>query len=572
MKQAAATGLTISLADCTRWLIRGGDVQAKEIVSALGAAMSLQPGSTGRELLAVVREKGGMVPINLNGPGPALCVLPPLMDDDMLTVGMSRLALVIAQEAQSRGGLLVHGALAGVPFPHTVAAGRVAPTGGTRARPQHSAELDSRTTAGILLAGPGTVGKSTASRRLPLPWRALCDDTALVVCSPEGRYWAHPWPTWSRFYNYGIDPPPGGSWDVQQAVPLQAIFFLSQSPDDRVDSLSVTQATAMLMEAVHHVSRPMERHLTEAEVRALHREQMAAAEALARAVPAYRLYFSLNGAFWVEIERVLAETPSPRSSPLGGEGVTPLSLPGRGVGGEGGAAPTDSHPDDDTLHVVYTGISMKPTLIEPELLEVVPYGRRSLRPGDVVYFRPPEGQKELVHRVVAVTSSNARPPRIQTRGDNNPSADPYLLGPADVIGRVVAAQRGSRRRRILGGLPGVVEGTTARQWGHTNRGIARLLHSAYRVLARSGLFRRLLPASLRPRIYFFQARRCPFYKLMVGGRVVGQYDIQQQEWHIDRPFRLFVDEAALPAPEAGQGLAPGKVPTRTGSTEPRAKG
>ena len=32
------------------------------------------------------------------------------------------------------------------------------------------------------------------------PWRSLCDDATLVVRDASGRYWAHPWPTWSRFY------------------------------------------------------------------------------------------------------------------------------------------------------------------------------------------------------------------------------------------------------------------------------------------------------------------------------------------------------------------------------------
>jgi len=45
--------------------------------------------------------------------------------------------------------------------------------------------------SGFVRAGPGTVGKSTASRRLPLPWRSLCDDKTLVVRDRKGRFWAH---------------------------------------------------------------------------------------------------------------------------------------------------------------------------------------------------------------------------------------------------------------------------------------------------------------------------------------------------------------------------------------------
>ena len=50
---------------------------------------------------------------------------------------------------------------------------------------------------GIILAAPGGTGKSTCSRRVPPPWRACCDDEVLVVKSPDGRYLAHPFPTWT---------------------------------------------------------------------------------------------------------------------------------------------------------------------------------------------------------------------------------------------------------------------------------------------------------------------------------------------------------------------------------------
>lgn len=84
-------------------------------------------------------------------------------------------ASVIVLDVENRGGLLLHGALA---------------------------ECKRQ---GVILAGPGTVGKTTASRRLRLPWHSLSDDATLVVRDRAGRFGAHPWPTWSRFMF-------GGSW------------------------------------------------------------------------------------------------------------------------------------------------------------------------------------------------------------------------------------------------------------------------------------------------------------------------------------------------------------------------
>jgi hypothetical protein len=36
-----------------------------------------------------------------------------------------------------------------------------------------------------------------------------------------------------------------------------------------------------------------------------------------------------------------------------------------------------------------------------------------------------------------------------------------------------------------------------------------------------------------------------FLKLLCGRRIVGHYDDRHQEWHIRRPFQLFVDEQTL---------------------------
>ena len=76
---------------------------------------------------------------------------------------------------------------------------------------------------GIILAAPGGTGKSTCSRRVPPPWRACCDDEVLVVKSPDGRYLAHPFPTWSDYYWQRAE----NTWKVEKALPLAGIFFLS---------------------------------------------------------------------------------------------------------------------------------------------------------------------------------------------------------------------------------------------------------------------------------------------------------------------------------------------------------
>ena len=219
--------------------------------------------------------------LKLSGPGswarpgprdnPALtCVLQPFENDQMLAVQLMRLALTIAREAETDGGLLIHGGLA------------------------------EKKGQGVILAGPGGIGKTTASSRLSSPWHSLSDDTSLVVSDKQGVYWAHPWPTWSRFMFGG----PGGQWNVQNAVPLKAIFFLSQASEIRAETMDRGKAICRLLETVKEASSLMSSRMFIDEIRAHNLQRFDNACEIVRSVPCYDLRLSMTGAFWNEIERV----------------------------------------------------------------------------------------------------------------------------------------------------------------------------------------------------------------------------------------------------------------------------
>ena len=158
----------LSLTDGSKWTICAEDEQAVPIVSCFRSVLRLSDGSEPlRKLLVLVDDKGRMA--DYRG-GNKVCVLPELMGDDGHYVQLIQLSMVIAREAQSLGGVLLHGALA------------------------------ERDGIGVILAAPGGTGKTTASERLPSPWQSLCDDVTLVVRDTKGNYCAHPWPTWSRFF------------------------------------------------------------------------------------------------------------------------------------------------------------------------------------------------------------------------------------------------------------------------------------------------------------------------------------------------------------------------------------
>jgi signal peptidase I len=549
-------GLKLALADGQRWVIRPVDEDAAAIVAELGKVMRLgpaigtgRPGEEGRELyVAVGSEFAEPDTVDPEGGGPVVCRLPASPDRDGRIVQMMQVASTIARDALARGGLLLHAALA----------------------EYHG--------SGFIMAGPGTVGKSTASGRLSSPWRSLCDDTTLVVRDDTGKSWAHPWPTWSRFWSDG----PGGSWDVEQAVPLRAVFFLGQAPTDKLEPVNATQATAMTLESAVDLAREALRTDVNA-ARVLSSEGLSAAKAMALAVPAYTLKLSLTGRFWEEIERVLPRTGDGRreteergwrTEERGqemGDRVPPPRVPARVPAEDLTVEP--SRFADGSLRVVCTGTSMSPTLRESDLLEVEPYGTARVRRGDVVCFKSPEDGKMVVHRVVSVGgpgTGDGRPPDvrretgdgrakedIRTRGDNNPTDDTGILQAGDILGRVEAVQRGGERRVIHGGWRGPVVLRRARLGRSIRRYAAPLPRTLYSLVAGLGFLDRLMPASLRPRLVRFDARYRVFLKLLSGKNAVGFYDDRCDEWHIRWPFRLFVKEQTLRKAVASSEETPG---------------
>jgi len=185
----------------------------------------------------------------------------------------------------------------------------------------------------------------------------------------------------------------------------------------------------------------------------------------------------------------------------------------------------------------HRGNSMHPTLSEHDLLEIEPYGSRPVRRGDVIFFIPPQGETPVVHRVVQVTTEG-----IRTKGDNSNRVDSWLICPGDVIGRVVWATRGKRRRLIYGGTAGFMWSLGIREL----KRVEKCLSVFYHLLTRSGLLRRLVPIHTRMRIVTLPHKGGRALKLFLGHWVIGNYKPGMPYWQIRRPFRLFVDVNSLP--------------------------
>jgi hypothetical protein len=189
----------------------------------------------------------------------------------------------------------------------------------------------------------------------------------------------------------------------------------------------------------------------------------------------------------------------------------------------------------------YIGSSMNPTLRPGIRLHVRAYHGQKIRRGDVVVFIPPGCDSKIVHRVTSVNSDG-----IRTQGDNLNHKDDWILGRENILGRVVSAQRGNRRFRVFGGPLGHSFAMAIRVIKSIDSLLSSLLRPFYQQLAEGGAFRRWLPNRMRPRVISFNRDAGTELQLVMGQRVIGRRLEGKTRWHIQRPFRLFVDETSLP--------------------------
>jgi SynChlorMet cassette protein ScmC len=164
--------------------------------------------------------------------------------------------------------------------------------------PMHAGLIE-RDGNGVLLAAQGNTGKSTCCRRVPDPWRALCDDEALVVMGSQKDYRVHPFPTWSEYYWKVSEK----SWNIRQHVSLSSIMFLEQAKTDSIVPLGPGKAALSIYNAsLQCCSRFMQ---LSGEKTALQKSRLFQnACDMAKKIPAYALRVSLTGRFWEEIESV----------------------------------------------------------------------------------------------------------------------------------------------------------------------------------------------------------------------------------------------------------------------------
>jgi len=168
--------------------------------------------------------------------------------------------------------------------------------------PFHAAMAEHEGKAYLLAGGSGT-GKSTCSSRLHGEWLSRCDDEVLVVCEPHNRYRVHPMPTWSSFLNGGMGKK---FWDVSLGVPLAGIFFLERSKDRdaAVPLLKKAENAAAMNASVLQIWQKYSNFSESEQRKEMHCLIFENVCRMAHHIPAYRLSVTLDGMFWVEMEKV----------------------------------------------------------------------------------------------------------------------------------------------------------------------------------------------------------------------------------------------------------------------------
>jgi len=171
-------------------------------------------------------------------------------------------------------------------------------------------------------------------------------------------------------------------------------------------------------------------------------------------------------------------------------------------------------------------------------LHIVSCDLEEIRVGDVLVFVSPEDGSKVVHRVITIGLHG-----IKTRGDNCTQADDWVLRREHIIGRVV---RGTKRRKVFGGLLGRLFAGKVRLIREIDSRVSCFLRPAYDELSRAGIFIRLLPSQMMPRVIALNRAAGKELQVLMGRRVIGRWLPGMTRWQIRRPFRLFVDEDSLP--------------------------
>jgi signal peptidase I len=197
--------------------------------------------------------------------------------------------------------------------------------------------------------------------------------------------------------------------------------------------------------------------------------------------------------------------------------------------------------NQSSLTFIYTGTSMYPFFRPGDRLYLKPYSNRKLRRGDIVVFKSSRNEDIIAHRVIYSTRHG-----IRTRGDNNKSFDPEITPFDHIIGVVEYFQRGKVHCKAKAGLIGYFLSAVWKGFLILDSFITIFFRPIYRNRVCAGIFKNWLPKKWQPRVVGFNRDGNLEFQLHMGRYLIGKLQPGKSDWHIRRPFRIFIDEKELP--------------------------
>ncbi|MEQ8191719.1 MAG: signal peptidase I [Candidatus Eremiobacterota bacterium] len=192
----------------------------------------------------------------------------------------------------------------------------------------------------------------------------------------------------------------------------------------------------------------------------------------------------------------------------------------------------------------YMGQSMVPTFTPGDLL-YLQRNCKEIKVGDVIVFKTKGDEKNITHRVISAGKDG-----IKTRGDNNNLPDSWLLGPEDIIGKVIEAERNGVKRKVSGSAEGYIKGNILHILKKIKSYFIKIFRPLYLWLSGKNITCSILQKSGLLRIISIKKDDKKELQLLLGSLVRGRLLPGREKWHIRRPLRLLVDEKMLKKSES----------------------
>ncbi len=187
---------------------------------------------------------------------------------------------------------------------------------------------------------------------------------------------------------------------------------------------------------------------------------------------------------------------------------------------------------------------MYPLLRDLDILYFSPYNGQPLLPGDIIVFKSKRLNKNIIitHRIISIDKTG-----IITKGDNNPHIDNLPVNPSDILGLVVYTKRGNRLIHVRNGKTGLLLAKTIHLLLRLKTITLRVISYPYNLVSKTGILRRIIPRNTKQRVINLKRPGGIESHLLMGKYLVAKRGPGSSNWTILPPFKLFIDEKALPA-------------------------